>query len=87
MSYRMLYLLLQAVALCGMMGWFYWAFIFFRAPRIPDATHVVAMHNHGAIIYFTQAQAAFGPGCFILSILSGAASMFFYNRAQWPQKQ
>jgi hypothetical protein len=83
MSYRMLFILLQGVAGCGLVGWIYWAFMFSRAPRVPDATHVVAMNNHGAIIYFTQAEAAFGPTCGIVCLLAAAASMYFYKRADW----
>ncbi len=84
MSYRMLFILLQGVAGCGLLGWCYWLFVMFaRAPGVSDSTHVVAMSNHGAVIYFTHAEATFGPACFLAAASAAAVSMYFYNRADW----
>ncbi len=81
MSYRFISFLFLVLAVAGGFGWFYWEHLFFLSPRVPDATHVVAMNDHGTIYYMTRFGSTIGPSSWLLSVISIIACVYFRNKA------
>jgi hypothetical protein len=91
MSHRFLSYLFFATGVLGLIGWVYCAHMMALAPKAPDAAHTVAMNNHGTVYYFTPLEAAFGPLCWLVVIMSSIASWRLYamrikNASHHPQK-
>jgi hypothetical protein len=80
MSYRFLSFLFLVTGVLGLIGWIYWAHMMALAPKAPDAAHTVAMNNHGTVYYLTPLQAAFGPLCWLVAILSAIAFWRLYAK-------